>query len=481
MFNGPNGRLFGPQSLSSILNTYHLGLPSSSVEESSQASPSVPSSGVEISKKALNGQDPRRGSIISLSKLEMRPRPLKKAFDLGKRLDVDKIRSESRRSSRSQSLELDYRNLRAGQTIDLSGGKEEEKTFSVTLLVNENEKNVIVDMISRAKNIISRKVEKVIGKKPKAGVSNVETLQTVLESWIGREESREREDKAEEEQLIREQELQVTDLARRGLPVPVSFKPTRDLVVEQEEIETEPAARNVSADMEVSRISWDRHPAQPDDPRPFSPTSSHSRVRQSVTPTLSAADNVPCPWGLRPDSELYPPRLRRPSSMYGTEAAAASSRPPSRLQVLSASPVPMIGATPHSRQISVSPLPSSLVAPSANIELTSSVSNDVPNEEGEEKAKAAEEKIGAESTEPYSIPYCRPASFLIPIGGVWRPEDDAGENEIVWGQNSEHKDNNSGGLGVEPVAAVCTLYPPPPLQLFFSLSPCTTFFVSSTY
>jgi hypothetical protein len=377
----------------------------------------------------------------------MRPRPLKKAFDLGKRLDVDKVRSETRRNSRSQSLELDYRNLRDGQTIDMSDGKEDDKTFSVTLLVNENEKNVIVDMINRAKNIISRKVEKVIGKKPKSGVSNVETLQTVLESWIGREESREREEKAEEEQLILEQGRQVSDMMRRGLPVPVSFTPSRESVLDPEEIGAagdlaDPPSGCIGfADMEISRISWDRR-LPGDDARPFSPQSS------AAAPALSAADNVPCPWGLRPDSELYPPRLRRPSSMYGTEAALASSRPPSRLLAPSASPVPLVGGSrPHSRQISVSPLLGSFVTPM--MDAASSDSTVVLNEEDEEKAEAdaSEEITVEESTDKYSLPYCRPASFLVPIGGVWRPDEDAGDDEIVWGQE-ENKDSNPGGLAV---------------------------------
>jgi len=399
---------------------------------------------VQTAKKIEKScQDPRRGSIISLSRLETRPRPLKKAFDLGKKYDADKARTEGRRSSRSQSLELDYRNLRDGQTVHLSGGggvktaPPPDKTFSVTLLVNENEKNVIVDMINRAKTIISRKVEKVIGKKPKAGVSNVETLQTVLESWIGREESREREEKAEEEQLIREQEQQVVDMARRGLPLPVAFAPGHQ---DEEPAAPEGAASSSSCtDMEVSRISWDRRPpAAADDGRALSPSSA---TRQSATPTLSAAENVPCPWGMRPDSELYPPRLRRPSSMYGAEAAAASSRPPSRLLLAAPS------SRPHSRQLSTSPLPASFVTPV--MEESSNDSTVVLNEDENPAGKEAEAAPAEDEKEEEDVvPVCRPASFLIPIGGVWRPEDDAGENEIVWGKEEKKENTGAGGAGV---------------------------------
>jgi hypothetical protein len=143
--------------------------------------------------------------------------------------------------------------------------------------------------------------------------------------------------------------------------------------------------------------------------------------------------------------------------MYGTEAAAASSRPPSRLQVLSASPVPFTaGSRPHSRQISASPLPSKIVSLSGGIEVGSSDSTIVLHEEDEEKGDvdadkvdttdvdASEDKTGVDPTL-----YCRPASFLIPIGGVWRPEDDPGDNEIVWEQEKESKDD-SGGRGVAP-------------------------------
>jgi len=327
--------------------------------------------------------------------------------------------------------------LRDGQTVDLSGGKAgaPDKTFSVTLLVNETEKNVIVDMINRAKTIISRKVEKVIGKKPKAGVSNVETLQTVLESWIGREESREREEKAEEEQLIREQERQVVDMACRGLPLPVAFAPGHQ--DDENAASEEAASSNIYTDMEVSRIGWDRHPpAATDDGRPLSPGGT---TRLSATPTLNAAENVPCPWGLRPDSELYPPRLRRPSSMYGAEAAAASSRPPSRLLLAAPS------SRPHSRQLSTSPLPGSLATP-VN-EVASNDSTVVLNEEDEDQAEE-EATVVDEVEEEERVPFCRPASFLIPIGGVWRPEDDAGENEIVWGKEEKKESPGAGGDGV---------------------------------
>jgi len=93
-----------------VLNFYHLGPPVSqgptSKNEESSALATEPTSNsvqpasdskverrldtAETGKKAESSwQVPRRGSIISLSRLETRPRPLKKAFDLGKKFDAD--------------------------------------------------------------------------------------------------------------------------------------------------------------------------------------------------------------------------------------------------------------------------------------------------------------------------------------------------------------------------------------------------------
>ena len=101
--------------------------------------------------------------------------------------------------------------------------KDEEKTFSVTILVNENEKNKIVDLLHKAKSIISKKVEKVMGKKPKTGISNVDALQTVLENWLDKTESEEREEDRLVEQLIQEQESQVETMLMDGKYAPVTY------------------------------------------------------------------------------------------------------------------------------------------------------------------------------------------------------------------------------------------------------------------
>ena len=330
----------------------------------------------------------------SINKLESRPRNIKKAFDLHKMRDAaERSRSNSLLpSSRSQSVDLD---------MDSSNNSlEDDKTFQVTILVNESEKNTIVDMIHKAKSIISKKVEKVIGKKPKSGISNVEALQTVLESWVGREERKEREDKAEEEKYIRDQEKQVSDMLDRGVKAPVNYKPVPEVSVEEHGDEDTEDEITAFADMKVSRIGDDRYLQSPT----WNPPS-----RGSLTPTLSNAENVPCPWGFRTDNELYPPKLRRPSSLYGADALAASSRPPSR-------------------QVSLSPS-------FLEHEEVSSVSSNADTIKPEQLQQEEEWEEEEEEEEPVRV--CRPDSYLVPIGGVWKPDEDSVESEIVWGKVDE--------------------------------------------
>jgi len=67
----------------------------------------------------------------------------------------------------------------------MSGGKE----FAVTLFVNEADKNKILEMLSRAKSVISKKVEKVMGRKTgKSEISDTDALKTVLQNWVEEEE-----------------------------------------------------------------------------------------------------------------------------------------------------------------------------------------------------------------------------------------------------------------------------------------------------
>ena len=267
--------------------------------------------------------------------------------------------------------------------------KKDPKTFSMTLFVNESEKNKIVDLLHKAKSLISKKVEKVMGKKPKANMSNVDALQTVLESWMDREQEEEKEDKKLFESLMKQQEIQAASLAKSGLK-PVTSLPT--LAVE-EEIDSEDSSddddtieEEPESDLEVSRLTFPRYLRPPDIRRSRNVSDNIHSAR-----SLSPMDNVPCPFGNRPESELYGPKLRRPSSHYGAGAAAACSRP-------------------ASRQVSVSP--SVALMPETVI-------------------NAAEDYEEEEET---AVRYCRPDSFIIPIGGVWRPGDDSLESEVKWGK-----------------------------------------------
>ena len=335
---------------------------------------------------------------------------------VGKASSGSKDRSKSRKFSlgsvrtRSASLESGERmsgaahmgsmplpTVRRGSCSSESK-KKEPKTFSVTIFVNECEKNKIVDLIHKAKSMISKKVEKVMGKKPKSSISNVDVIHTVLESWMDQEQENEKEDDKLVETLIKEQEMQVEGLIKSGHQAPVSV-PT--LAVEEDEdidsddedtIEEEP-----ETDIEVKRLTQPMYLRPPDIRRSRTVSEQVNSVR-----SLSPVDNVPCPFGNRPESELYPPKLRRPSSMYGAGALAAFSRPPSR-------------------HVSISPSvqPSDILSALLNTQIPDIDTEEQEEENGEEEDEEEEEEEGP------PIRYARPDSFLIPIGGVWKPGDDA--------------------------------------------------------
>ena len=278
------------------------------------------------------------------------------------------------------------------------------------MFVNENEKNKIVDMIQKAKSLISRKVEKVIGRRPRGDVTNVEALQTVLETWVHEEVKAAEKEEEEERQLIEEQGNQVSDMRARGRNPPVNYTPVPDVSVEDSDETDTITECSLVSDMEVKRIGKERSVRSPSllYPRP-SPTPS-------MTPT---GDNVPSPWKHKTDNELYPPRLRRPSSHYGAEANAASSRPPSRQCSMSpsfcTSPVPV----EHSDTIE---------------EETGCEGGGIPgrNSQQPHSSGMTEEELllqkEVEDTFRQYIRYSRPDSYLVPIGGVWRPDQDKEDN-----------------------------------------------------
>ena len=352
----------------------------------------------------------RLGSVGKASGIKERSKSpgRRRKFSLGSvRTRSASLESGDRMSGAAHMGSMPLPTVRRGSSSSESK-KKEPKTFSVTIFVNECEKNKIVDLLHKAKSMISKKVEKVMGKKPKSSISNVDVIHTVLESWMDQEQENEKEDEKLVETLIKEQEMQVEGLIKSGYRAPVSV-PT--LAVEEDEdidsnddedtIEEEP-----EADIEVKRLTQPRYLRPPDIRRSRTVSEHLSSVR-----SLSPVDNVPCPFGNRPESELYPPKLRRPSSMYGAGALAAYSRPPSR-------------------QVSISPSvqPSDILGALLNSQIP-----DIDREEEEEvdNVGEVEEDEEEEEEEGPLVRYARPDSFLIPIGGVWRPGDDT-EAEPRW-------------------------------------------------
>ena len=357
-----------------------------------------------------------------LAKLDLMPKYIKNPFDLGR----SKEPQASVPASPSPSADPDQS---SSSTFDSS---KDDKTFSVTMFVNENEKNKIVDMIHKAKSLISRKVEKVIGRRPPRGeVTNVEALQTVLETWVHDEEKAAKKEDEEERQLIAEQENQVTSMRSKGQNPPVNYTPIPDVSVEDSDETDTITECSLVSDMEVKRIGGrDRNVRSPSllYPRP-SPTPS-------LTPT---GDLVPCPWRLKSDNELYPPRLRRPSSHYGAEAAAASSRPPSRQCSLSPSFCSSPVSIDHSDVIEEEPVDrvknttTGATPPERNVEQ--------PHGMTDEERRLQKE---VEDTFRQYIRYCRPDSYLVPIGGVWKPDHDkeVDESEYVKPRTGEDLDKD---------------------------------------
>ena len=256
------------------------------------------------------------------------------------------------------------------------------------MIVTETEKNKIVDLIQKAKSIISRRVEKVIGKKPRAEISNEEALQTVLESWVGQEEEKEQENKAEEEKYIRDQRKQITEMRDRGDFVPVNYMPCPEVSVEEHE------EKIINKD--ISNVEGD--------------VSTPTSIQRSFTPTFTSMESVRHSWSFLNENELYPPKLRRPSSLYGAEAATASSRLPSRQ--LSLSPSCLLEHADAYCSLSSTEEP---MAPSTH--------------------QAELEETTGDIVEEAAPNIYRPASYIVPIGGVWNPEDRGVES--LWSEVHE--------------------------------------------
>ena len=377
------------------------------------------------------------------------------------------------------------------------------KKFAVTLLVNEAEKNKIVDMLHRAKQVISKKVEKVMGKTPKSpqtqrsSISNAEALTTVLQNWVEVEETKEKKEEREMEQLIEEQKQQAEKMRQRGIEPPIiitsppaespkdvnklkhfktpgvssltvggynSFGSFPSPVPEETEDDEDNEADDElehDDDLEVQEVR------EGQDNLLRLPNSRRFRLSRSITPqsptrSLSPCETVPRYFS-RPESELYPTNLRRPSSHYDVNAQAASSRPlsPAQLNDLTRSPVTVPSLNKSNRNSPFTtqpesehkrsksdglqtdiyhPLYKSMIPEPENSSLKNFKVKITPPKDDKVKEEPEPEANKRESAEEIrfdfdrDIPitsWQRPDSMTIPIGGVWHPGQSDDEDEFM--------------------------------------------------
>ena len=130
----------------------------------------------------------------------------------------------------------------------MSSGKQPQKQFAVTFFVSENDKTKLVDIIHRAKTVIAKKVDEVMGRKGdkatpsgsggqgathsaagsrrssgsagQAGAGKEPTsalaITTILENWVSQEEEKGREEEVEVAELIEDQKAQGRDSCSSG-------------------------------------------------------------------------------------------------------------------------------------------------------------------------------------------------------------------------------------------------------------------------
>lgn len=330
--------------------------------------------------------------------------------DRGKSIDLGRASgNEDSDASRKSSLS-------SGRKKSLFPGTthRDSKQFAVTFFVNEHDKTKLVDILHKAKNVISKKVEKVMGRKVAAkttsSVSNAQALTSILETWVKQEEEEGRQDQSEMAELVQKQKQQVHEMHAKGLNPPVKFDPSIPTVVspvpeEDEENDAEDECSDdeaestlVSSDMTIQEVKEDQDN--------FLKPPQRFQLSRSTTPvlvpsrSLSPADGVSRLFS-RCDADIYPPCLRRPSSHYDESAQAASSRPSSPR------PVPFQSLNPPSRLDIVSPPP---VSPTPQSEVGTASSDGAGCVGGDFRSTM--------------LPFIsRPESMTVPIGGVWRPND----------------------------------------------------------
>ena len=322
--------------------------------------------------------------------------------------------------------------LESSRKSSVSSGRPKSKQFAVTLLVSEADKNKIVDMLQRAKSVISKKVEKVIGKKPpKSGISNAAALTTVLQNWVEDEEKREQDDESEVDQLIEQQVEQAVNMRQLGVEPPITvvtppppptdaYKPTGGVKTVISPVPEED--EDADDDLEVQEVKEGQENLLRLPPnRRY--RLSRSNTRSPASRSLSPCDNVPRYFS-RPESELYPANLRRPSSHYDSNAQNASSRPQSRQETSSPVQATMAAAATSDTSMPYFNYPTNPFVFAA--------------EEQQRKAdpksremEASKDVIRFDYDDTPVSSFQRPDSMTIPIGGVWRPGQSDDEDDFM--------------------------------------------------
>ena len=355
----------------------------------------------------------------------------RKSLDLCQRSSFTSSGADDSESSRKSSMSSGRkRSLFPG-----AGGSRDSKQFAVTFFVNENDKTKLVDILHKAKNVISKKVEKVMGRKPppKTSVSNAETLTSILETWVSQEEEEGRKEENEIEDLIEKQREQVSQMRSKGLSPPVNYIPVPSVVSpvpeededdlsdadnEEDISDAEESAKKKASDMTVQVVEEGKQNfLRPPPPQRFQ-LSRNTTPALSPRRSLSPCENVPRHFPQKSDNDLYPPSLRRPSSHYDEVAQAACSRPMS----------------PKFRPFS----PEKLGLPGRGSELVSPPPTPVPEANEEE---ADEDGLDAVNSFQSALPHIqRPESMTVPIGGVWRPNDSDYEEAQLFSDEEKNEE-----------------------------------------
>ena len=138
---------------------------------------------------------------------------------------------ERRKSATATTNTTTTTDSESSRKSSMSSGQQQkqQKQFAVTFFVSEHDKTKLVDIIHRAKSVIAKKVDKVMGRK--AGEKEAKSaagsrrssgsagqgasqptsalaITTILENWVSQEEEKGREEEVEVAELIEDQKAQ---------------------------------------------------------------------------------------------------------------------------------------------------------------------------------------------------------------------------------------------------------------------------------